>query len=107
MPTRGTNSSSFSRRKAFGRSSTIGAVTIEPDVHRQRHGYLRHDLAALVQQVDLENVIHVGHSTGGGDVARYIGRHGTDRVAKAVLVGAVPPGLLKTAKNPDGVPIEE
>lgn len=65
------------------------------------------DLAALVKQLDLENAIHIGHSTGGGEVARYIGRHGTERVAKAVLVGAVPPGMLKTAKNPDGVPIEE
>jgi non-heme chloroperoxidase len=65
------------------------------------------DLAALVSQLDLENVIHIGHSTGGGEVARYIGRHGTDRVAKAVLVDAVTPGMLKTAQNPDGVPIEE
>src|SRR5436305_7037330 len=65
------------------------------------------DLAALVRQLDLENVIHIGHSTGGGEVARYIGRHGVDRVAKAVLVGAVPPGMVKSAKNPKGVPIEE
>ena len=64
------------------------------------------DLAALVKELDLTNVIHIGHSTGGGEVARYIGRHGTRRVAKAVLVGAVPPGMMKTAKNPDGVPIE-
>ena len=65
------------------------------------------DLAALVEELDLRSAIHIGHSTGGGEVARYIGRHGTERVAKAVLVGAVPPGMLKTAKNPDGVPIEE
>jgi non-heme chloroperoxidase len=64
------------------------------------------DLAALVEELDLTNAVHIGHSTGGGEVARYIGRHGTERVAKAVLVGAVPPGMLKTAKNPDGVPIE-
>jgi non-heme chloroperoxidase len=64
------------------------------------------DLAALVEELDLTNVIHVGHSTGGGEVARYIGRHGTERVAKAVLVGAVPPGMLKTEKNPEGLPIE-
>jgi non-heme chloroperoxidase len=64
------------------------------------------DLAALVQALDLTNAIHIGHSTGGGEVARYIGRHGTKRVAKAVLVGAVPPGMLKTATNPDGLPIE-
>ena len=64
------------------------------------------DLAALVDELDLTNAIHIGHSTGGGEVARYIGRHGTERVAKAVLVGAVPPGMLKTEKNPEGVPIE-
>jgi non-heme chloroperoxidase len=64
------------------------------------------DLAALVEKLDLRNVIHIGHSTGGGEVARYIGRHGTKRVAKAVLVGAVPPLMLKTANNPEGLPIE-
>jgi non-heme chloroperoxidase len=64
------------------------------------------DLAALTNELDLKNAIHIGHSTGGGEVARYIGRHGTKRVAKAVLVGAVTPGMLKTAKNPDGMPIE-
>src|SRR5690348_14663625 len=64
------------------------------------------DLATLVQTLNLTNVIHVGHSTGGGEVARYIGRHGTSRVAKAVLVDAVVPGLLKTAQNPDGAPIQ-
>ena len=64
------------------------------------------DLAALVEELDLRNAIHIGHSTGGGEVARYIGRHGTERVSKAVLGGAVPPGMLKTAKNPEGVPIE-
>src|SRR5467141_3810899 len=64
------------------------------------------DLAELVQQLDLKNVTHVGHSTGGGEVARYIGRHGTKRVAKAVLIGAIPPLMLKTAANPGGLPIE-
>jgi non-heme chloroperoxidase len=64
------------------------------------------DLAQLVEELDLTDAIHIGHSTGGGEVARYIGRHGTRRVAKAVLVGAVTPGMLKTATNPDGVPIE-
>jgi non-heme chloroperoxidase len=64
------------------------------------------DLAALVQALDLTNAIHVGHSTGGGEVARYIGRHGTARVAKAVLIGAIPPLMLKTAANPVGTPIE-
>src|SRR5713226_8477527 len=64
------------------------------------------DLAELVQKLDLENAIHVGHSTGGGEVARYIGRHGRRRVAKAVLIGAIPPLMLKTAANPGGLPIE-
>ena len=64
------------------------------------------DLATLVEKLDLKNAIHVGHSTGGGEVARYIARHGTKRVAKAVLIGAVPPLMLKTAANPDGTPIE-
>ena len=64
------------------------------------------DLAALVEALSLTKAIHIGHSTGGGEVARYIGRHGTKRVAKAILVDAVVPGMLKTASNPDGVPIE-
>src|SRR3954453_13361329 len=64
------------------------------------------DLAAVVQQLDLRDAIHVGHSTGGGEVARYIGRHGTDRVSKAGLLGAVPPLMLKTEGNPGGLPIE-
>ncbi|PYX80643.1 MAG: alpha/beta hydrolase [Acidobacteria bacterium] len=64
------------------------------------------DLATLVEKLDLKNAIHVGHSTGGGEVARYIARHGTKRVAKAVLIGAVPPLMLKTAANPGGLPME-
>jgi non-heme chloroperoxidase len=64
------------------------------------------DLAALVRSLDLQGAIHVGHSTGGGEVARYIGRHGTKRVAKAVLISAVPPLMLKTSANPDGTPME-
>jgi non-heme chloroperoxidase len=64
------------------------------------------DLAALVEQLDLKNAIHVGHSTGGGEVAPYLGRHGTRRVAKPVLIGAVPPLMLKTAANPGGLPME-
>ena len=64
------------------------------------------DLAELVQKLDLKDVIHVGHSTGGGEVARYIGRHGTKRVAMAVLIGAIPPLMLKTPANPGGTPIE-
>ena len=64
------------------------------------------DLAALVMTLDLRNAIHVGHSTGGGEVTRYIGRHGTSRVAKAILISAIPPLMLKTEANPDGLPIE-
>ena len=64
------------------------------------------DLAAIVSALDLRDAIHVGHSTGGGEVARYIGRHGTERVAKAVLISAVPPLMLKTGQNPAGLPVE-
>ena len=64
------------------------------------------DLAELFEKLNLKDAVMVGHSTGGGEVARYIGRHGTKRVAKAVLVGAVPPLMLKTAANPGGLPIE-
>jgi non-heme chloroperoxidase len=64
------------------------------------------DLAALIETLDLKDAVLVGHSTGGGEVTHYIGRHGTSRVAKALLVGAVPPLMLKTASNPGGLPIE-
>ena len=64
------------------------------------------DLAALIDTLDVHDAVLVGHSTGGGEVARYIGRHGTSRLAKAVLVGAIPPLMLKTAANPGGLPIE-
>jgi non-heme chloroperoxidase len=64
------------------------------------------DLAALIEALDLKDVIMVGHSTGGGEVARYIGRHGTKRLARAVLIAAVPPFLLKTESNPEGLPLE-
>ncbi len=64
------------------------------------------DLATLVEVLDLRDAIHVGHSTGGGEVTRYIGRHGTERVAKAVLIGAIPPLMLKTSANPGGLPID-
>jgi len=64
------------------------------------------DLAALVNALGLKDAIHVGHSTGGGEVARYIGRHGTKRVAKAVLIGAAPPLMLKTPANPGGLPLK-
>lgn len=64
------------------------------------------DLAELVAALDIRDVVHVGHSTGGGEVARYIARHGTSRVSKAVLIGAVPPLMLKTAANPGGLPMK-
>jgi non-heme chloroperoxidase len=64
------------------------------------------DVAQLAAHLDLRNAIHVGHSTGGGEVARYVARQGQGRVAKAVLIGAVPPIMVKTAKNPGGLPIE-
>jgi len=64
------------------------------------------DLAEVVHKLDLKNAIHVGHSTGGGEVARYIARHGTKRVAKAVLIASVPPLMLKTEKNPGGLPMK-
>src|SRR5437016_10438694 len=63
------------------------------------------DLAALTEELDLRNAIHVGHSTGGGEVARYIGRHGSKRVARAGLISAVPPLMVKTEKNPGGLPL--
>ena len=64
------------------------------------------DVAQLAAHLDLRNAIHIGHSTGGGEVARYVARHGTGRVAKAVLIGAVPPIMVKSPKNPGGLPIE-
>lgn len=63
------------------------------------------DLAQLIEFLDLKNLVLIGHSTGGGEITRYIGRHGTKRVAKAILVGAVPPLMLKTDKNPGGLPL--
>src|SRR5208282_6676666 len=64
------------------------------------------DLATLVEALNLRSAVHVGHSTGGGEVARYIGRHGSSRVAKAVLISAVPPVMVKGSNNPAGTPIE-
>jgi non-heme chloroperoxidase len=84
-------------RRGHGRSSQTSEGN-EMDTYSD-------DLAALFDALDLKNVIMVGHSTGGGEVARYLGRHGTARVAKAVLMSSVPPLMLKTAKNPGGLPI--
>jgi non-heme chloroperoxidase len=85
-------------RRGHGRSSQASSGN-------DMNGYAD-DLAALVETLDLRDIIMVGHSTGGGEVARYIGRHGTSRVAKAVLIAAVPPIMLKSASNPEGLPIE-
>jgi len=85
-------------RRGHGRSS-------QPWQGNDMHTYAD-DLATLVEKLDLRDAIHVVHSTGGGEVARYIGCHGTERVAKAVLIGAVPPLMLKTAANPGGTPID-
>ena len=65
------------------------------------------DLAAVIDALDLKDITMVGHSTGGGEVTRYIGRHGTKRVSKVVLIAAVPPVLVKSTTNPEGLPIEE
>jgi len=85
-------------RRGHGRSS-------QPWIGNEMDTYAD-DLAALVEKLDVKNAIHVGHSTGGGEVARYIGRHGTKRVAKAVLISSVPPLMLKTPANPAGLPID-
>jgi non-heme chloroperoxidase len=85
-------------RRGHGRSSQ---ATSGNDMN----GYAD-DLAAVIEALDLKDATLVGHSTGGGEVARYIGRHGTNRVAKAVLVSAVPPIMLKSAANPEGLPVE-
>jgi len=85
-------------RRGHGRSSQASSGN-------DMNGYAD-DLAAVIEALDLNNATLVGHSTGGGEVARYIGRHGTKRVAKAVLVAAVPPIMLKTPANPEGLPIE-
>jgi non-heme chloroperoxidase len=85
-------------RRGHGRSTQTA------DGHDMDH--YADDLAALTEQLDLKNAIHVGHSTGGGEVAHYLGRHGESRVAKAVLISAVPPIMVKSASNPGGLPKE-
>ena len=85
-------------RRGHGRSS-------QASLGNDMDGYAD-DLAAVIEALDLKDAILVGHSTGGGEVARYIGRHGTQRVAKAVLIAAVPPIMLKSAANPEGLPME-
>ena len=85
-------------RRGHGRSSQASSGN-------DMDGYAD-DLAAVIEALDLRDITMVGHSTGGGEVTRYVGRHGTKRVSRIVLIAAVPPGLLKTPSNPDGMPIE-
>ena len=85
-------------RRGHGRSSQVS------DGHDMDH--YAADAAAVADHLDLRNAVHIGHSTGGGEVARYVARHGAGRVAKAVLVSAVPPLMVKTESNPGGTPIE-
>ena len=85
-------------RRGHGRSTQVASG------HDMDH--YADDLAALTEKLDLKNAIHIGHSTGGGEVARYLARHGESRVAKGVLISAVPPLMVKTAANPGGVPKE-
>ncbi len=85
-------------RRGHGRSS-------QAPTGNDMDGYAD-DLAAVIEALDLKDIIMVGHSTGGGEVARYIGRYGTKRVSKAVLIAAVPPLMLKTPANPEGLPLE-
>jgi non-heme chloroperoxidase len=85
-------------RRGHGRSTQVDGG------HDMEH--YAADAAAVVEHLDLRNAIHVGHSTGGGEATRYVARHGKGRVAKLVLIGAVPPLLVKTPNNPDGVPLE-
>ena len=85
-------------RRGHGRSSQVS------DGHDMDH-YVA-DAAAVVEHLDLRDAVHIGHSTGGGEVARYVARHGKGRVAKAVLMAAVPPMMVKTPSNPGGLPIE-
>jgi non-heme chloroperoxidase len=85
-------------RRGHGRSTQVG------DGHDMDH--YAADAAAVAAHLDLRNAVHIGHSTGGGEVARYVAHHGKDRVAKAVLIGAVPPIMVKTEANPGGLPIE-
>src|SRR6187397_1950792 len=85
-------------RRGHGRSSQVG------DGHDMDH--YAADAAAVVEHLDLRNAVHVGHSTGGGEATRYVARYGKGRVAKLVLIAAVPPLMLKVASNPGGLPIE-
>src|SRR5579859_7507470 len=84
-------------RRGHGRSSQVA--------HGHDMDHYAADAAAVVEHLDLRNAVHIGHSTGGGEVTRYVARHGKGRVAKAVLISSVPPLLVKSEKNPDGLPM--
>jgi non-heme chloroperoxidase len=86
----------------------IGAAAVGPASHGRANDldHYADDLAVVIDSLDLTDVVLVGHSTGGGEVTRYVGRHGTSRVAKMVLLGAIPPLMLKTEANPEGLPIQ-
>src|SRR5688572_6409626 len=85
-------------RRGHGRSSKVG------DGHDMDH--YAADVATVVEHLDLRDAVHVGHSTGGGEATRYVARHGKGRVAMLVLIGAVPPIMVKTPANPGGLPLE-
>src|ERR1700690_4576663 len=85
-------------RRGHGRSTQTG-IGHDMDTYAA-------DVAELTKALDLKNAVHIGHSTGGGEAIRYVARHGKGRVAKAVLISAIPPGLLKSEKNPAGLPME-
>ena len=85
-------------RRGHGRSSQVGGG------HDMEH--YAEDVAAVITHLDLRNAVHIGHSTGGGEAAHYVARRGKGRVAKLVLIGAVPPIMVKTSANPGGLPVE-
>lgn len=85
-------------RRGHGRSSQVN------NGHDMNH--YASDVAAVVEHLDLSNVVHIGHSTGGGEAARYVARYGKGRVAKLILIGAVPPIMVRSSENPDGLPME-
>src|SRR5262249_58309834 len=104
MPMRGTAKCYSSCSTATAASRTIAGAMAAP-AHNDMDGYAD-DLAAVIEGLDLREATLVGHSTGGGEVARYIGRHGAKRVRKAVLIAAMPPIMLSAPSNPEGLPIE-
>ena len=105
MPLR-TRCSFWPQRVIAASPMTVEVTVAQPALEWKRHGYLCRRSRGTYRGAQFKKAVLVGHSTGGGEVTRYIGRHGTKRVAKAVLIGAVPPLMLKTDDNPDGTPIK-